>query len=554
MLNTVTSNPFTGILLGAGITVAVQSSSATTVMLVGLVNSGIMEFAQTIPVIFGANIGTTVTAWITSLSALKNDNFFLALLKPANLAGIMAFVGILLFAVTGKPKKKDIGSIFLGFAVLMFGMEQMSGAVEPLSEMPRFRDMLTMFDNPFAGVLVGTVFTGIIQSSAASIGILQALSLSGNLTFSMAIPIILGLNIGTCVTALISCIGANKPAKRVAVVNITINIIGAVLSMAVLYGVGAIVPLPFMQKTANPFTIAVFHSVFNIVNTAVLLPFTKLLEKFSRLMVPDRREPGEQNGFIDERLLGIPSLAISECFQKTCEMADMAIQNMRLAMDICENYNAESAEHIDATEVQIDKYEDFLGTSLVKISALELSRKEGEKVSLMLHTIGDFERIGDHAVNLLRTANEINEKNIKFSESAGNEIAVLHRALDDILSRSRDSFVNGDIPLAKTVEPLEQVIDRLTSKMKSRHIERLRHGLCTIETGFVLSDMLNNIERVSDHCSNIAVATIELDNDSFLTHEYLEDMKTENPEFKEQYGAFKERYSLPAGTDWGAEP
>ncbi len=554
MLNTVTSNPFTGILLGAGITVAVQSSSATTVMLVGLVNSGIMEFAQTIPVIFGANIGTTVTAWITSLSALKNDNFFLALLKPANIAGIMAFVGILLFAVTGKPKKKDIGSIFLGFAVLMFGMEQMSGAVEPLSEMPRFRDMLTMFDNPFAGVLVGTVFTGIIQSSAASIGILQALSLSGNLTFSMAIPIILGLNIGTCVTALISCIGANKPAKRVAVVNITINIIGAVLSMAVLYGVGAIVPLPFMQKTANPFTIAVFHSVFNIVNTAVLLPFTKLLEKFSRLMVPDRREPGEQNGFIDERLLGIPSLAISECFQKTCEMADMAIQNMRLAMDICENYNAESAEHIDATEVQIDKYEDFLGTSLVKISALELSRKEGEKVSLMLHTIGDFERIGDHAVNLLRTANEINEKNIKFSESAGNEIAVLHRALDDILSRSRDSFVNGDIPLAKTVEPLEQVIDRLTSKMKSRHIERLRHGLCTIETGFVLSDMLNNIERVSDHCSNIAVATIELDNDSFLTHEYLEDMKTENPEFKEQYGAFKERYSLPAGTDWGAEP
>lgn len=545
LLKTVTSNPFTGILLGMVITVAIQSSSAMTVMLVGLVNSGIMELSQTFSVILGSNIGTTVTAWITSLSAVNSDNFFLALLQPANFAGILAFVGILLFMAAKKQKKRDVGTILIGFAVLMFGMELMSDAVRPLSEMEEFRRILLLLKNPLLGVLVGTVFTAIIQSSAASIGILQALTLTGNISYSMAIPIILGLNIGTCATALISSIGVSKPAKRVAVMHTLIKIIGAAVFMVLLYGVGALIPMPFLQKRIDPFGVAFCHMVFNILNTVILLPFPKLIVKLTRLIVPDGKGEGENYSFVDDRLLKTPSFAIAECFGKTVEMADMAARNIRLSVECCEHYSEPAVEEIERTEPKIDRYEDQLGTALVKLSALGLSEQDSRQTALLLHTIGDFERIGDHAVNLVKTAREINEKQIRFSDAASADIAVLRRALEDILTRTLNAFKNDDLAVAKTVEPLEQVIDRLTDKMKSRHIERLQQGGCTIEMGFVFSDLLNNVERVSDHCSNVAVALIELANDTFRTHEYLGDVKAEDSGFKEQYLRFKAEYSLP---------
>lgn len=544
MLKTITSNPFTGILLGAGITIAIQSSSAMTVMLVGLVNSSIMELGQTISMIFGSNIGSTVTAWITSLSALDGDNFFIAMLKPANFSGILAFIGILMYMTSKKPRRKDIGIIFIGFAVLMFGMELMSNAVQPLSEKKEFQHVLTMFRNPFLGVLVGTVFTGVIQSSAASIGILQAFSLSGSMTYSMAIPIILGLNIGTCATALISSIGVNKPAKRVAIIHVSLNTIGTIVFMLLLYGTQMFVALPFMQWAIDPFGIAFCHMVFNVINTMLLLPFPKILEKIAFFLVPDDQETKEQYSFIDERLLKAPSFAISECYQKTAEMADMAKENIQRALSLFDRYDEKAVDLICENEERIDKYEDRLGTSLVRLSSMELSAADGRKISKLLHTIGDFERIGDHAVNILKVAQEIYDKRLAFSDSAAADVEVLKRAVQDILRLTVNAFAKDDVEGAKLVEPLEQVIDRLISKVKTKHVERLQRGTCTIEMGFVLSDLLNNIERVSDHCSNIAVAMIEVDNDSFYTHEYLEGIKTENDAFKALYQKYKADYAL----------
>ncbi len=540
-----TSNPFKSLLLGAGITIAIQSSSAMTVMLVGLVNSGIMALGQTIGVIMGSNIGTTLTAWILSLNGIESsENLFLNLLKPENFSPVIALVGIGMIMLAKRQKLKDIGNIFVGFAVLMYGMVLMGDAVEPLSEMEGFSDMLTAFTNPILGVLVGAVFTGVIQSSAASVGILMTLSLNGQVTFGMAIPIIMGQNIGTCVTALISSIGVNKNAKRVAVVHIAFNLIGSIVGLVLIYGLNLIFHFTFLDNVISPVGIAACHSIFNICTTALLLPFSKQLEKLANLVVRDSKTK-EKYTFIDQRLLDTPSFAISECNNRTVDMAQIAKETILNAIHLFDNYDESTCEAILKQEESLDRYEDKLGTFLVRLSSKELSDSDSHQVSKMLHTIGDFERIGDHAVNLLKVAQEIHDKKIQFSHEAKRELSVLTAALKEILDITTRAFSDDDLQLATKVEPLEQVIDELIAKIKFNHIERLQRGNCTIELGFILSDVLTNYERVSDHCSNIAVAMIEVEHDSFKTHKYLGQLKSdENLEFSLEFNDYKEKYAL----------
>ncbi len=543
-LKKMTSNPYKSLLLGAAITVAIQSSSAMTVMLVGLVNSGIMTLGQTIGVIMGSNIGTTLTAWILSLTGIQSDNIFVNLLKPEAFSPVVAFIGIVLIMLSGTSKKKDIGKIMIGFSVLMYGMQLMSDAVSPLADSPAFAGLLTAFTNPVLGVAVGAVFTGIIQSSAASVGILQALSLTGSISYAMAIPIIMGQNIGTCVTALISSIGVNKNAKRVSVVHISFNLIGTIVLLVIFYTANAFLDFSFTNDSINPVGIAFVHSVFNIVTTALLLPFTKRLEKIAKFVIKDS-ETAEKTELVDERLLSTPSIAIARCKDLTVEMAQTAQKSVLQSINLLSKFDEKVCADIREHEELIDNYEDKLGSYLVKLSRKSLTLEDSHSTSNLLHSIGDFERIGDHACNILNVAREINEKNITFSLQAQEEIKVITSAITEILDLTVCAFKDNNLELAKKVEPLEQVVDKLQTKLKNTHVLRLQKGECTIETGFVFNDLLNNYERIADHCSNIAVCLIQIADDSFDTHEYLSNVKSHgDDEFDSMYKEYKQKYAI----------
>ena len=554
ILRGMTSNKVKAMLLGLGITAVIQSSSATTVMLVGLVNSGVMVLGQTIGVILGSNIGTTVTAWILSLTSVELGGsemnpwaaMALKLLKPSSFTPILALIGIVIIMMSKSNRKKSVATILLGFAVLMAGMDTMSDAMEFLGEQQWFADMLITFSNPVLGILVGTVLTAIIQSSSASVGILQALSISVAIPYGAAIPIIMGQNIGTCITALISALGATKKdATRVAVVHVAIKAIGTVVWCVVFYGLHMVIGFEFMNMSVTPVMIAVVHTIFNVLNTVILLPFTNQLEKLGRVIIKDKAEAEQaEEVFLDERLLNTPSIAVSECNAKTLEMNAIACSTLREAMTLLTDYSAERCEKVLADEDRLDRYEDKLGSFLVKISTKEISDEDSRQVSRMLHSIGNFERLGDHAVNLLKVAQEMHEKNISFSDEANREIAVAQRALTEILARTEDAYDQNSVALAVRVEPLEQVIDHLIADIKNRHIARLKNGYCTIELGFVLSDLLTNYERISDHCSNIAVAVIESEKDNFDAHEYLSGIKQGDADFDNEFNRCLAAYRL----------
>ncbi|MBU3805255.1 MAG: Na/Pi cotransporter family protein [Candidatus Cellulosilyticum pullistercoris] len=543
-LKKMTKSPIRSLLLGAGITIAIQSSSAMTVMLVGFVNSGIMELGQTIGIIMGSNIGTTLTAWILSLAGIQSDNFIIQLLNPEAFSPIVALIGIILMMTAKSTKKKDIGNIMLGFSILMFGMNLMSDAVSPLADMPEFAKILVAFTNPLLGVAAGTIFTGIIQSSAASVGILQALSLTGGITYGMAMPIIMGQNIGTCVTAIISSIGVNKNAKRVAGVHIYFNLIGTIICLAVFYLVSAFIQLDFVNEAISPVGIAAVHSIFNIVTTIMLLPFSKQLEKLAKFTIRDK-DTHEKYTFLDERLLATPSVAIAECKESTIKMALLTQDTLNKSINLLTNYDQKVVEEIIEQEQAIDDYEDKLGTYLVKLSSKELSDEDSQAVSRILHMLGDFERIGDHALNLSRVATELHDKEIMFSNGAKKETEVITSALKEIMELTVEVVKHNDVELAKKIEPLEEVIDYLKSEIKKSHIRRLKEGQCTIEQGFIFSDLLTNYERISDHCSNIAVCTIQVSESSFETHEYLQGIKSEAfGAFSKNYHDFMEKYTI----------
>ena len=551
VLRSMTSNRFKALLLGMGITIAIQSSSAMTVMLVGLVNSGIMSLSQSIGVIMGSNIGTTATAWILSMSGISSENVFVQLLKPSNFSPIVALIGIVLIMFIKGDKKKDVGSVCVGFAILMFGMDLMGDSVKPLADMPQFKEIILMLNNPIVALLVGTIITAIIQSSAASLGILQSLALTGSITFNMAFPIILGQNIGTCITALLSSIGTSKNAKRVTAVHILFNCIGSLIFLIAFYSVDAVVHFAFTNAPISAVMIAVVHSIFNVVTTFLLLPFCGVLEKLANLIVRDKKsaaveEKAEYQIILDERILRSPSFAIAECRNVTCKMAELVRDTIVSAVGLLSKFDEDVALEVEKNEGIVDQYEDKLGSFLVKISAKDLSHDDSNDVSQLLHTIGDFERISDHAVNLVRVAREIHEKNLQFSEKATEELRIITNAILEILDITTDAFVDNDMRQAIEVEPLEQVIDGLKAELKKRHIRRLQEGKCTIELGFVHSDILTNYERISDHCSNIAVCMIQIQEDSMDMHSYTNEVKSSGePSFTKYNNRFYDRYVLP---------
>ena len=548
MLRKMTASPLLSLALGAVITIAVQSSSAVTVMLVGLVNSGIMSFTQTVHVVFGSNIGTTLTAWLTSLTGLESSSFWLQMLKPINFSPILAFIGIGFIMLSKSDKKKTLGTIFVGFAILMFGMDVMSDAVSPLADMPEFGQLLIHFNNPVVGVLIGTLFTAAIQSSAASVGILQALSLTGSITYGMAFPIVMGQNIGTCVTALISSIGTTTKAKRVAFLHIALNTICSIFCLIIMILAQSLIPAvaDLLSQSVQPWDIAMLHTLFNIVATVVLMPFSKQLVWLVETVVREKGEaqPVSDVPMLDERLLRSPSVAVGESFHVSKEMCREAHEILQESIALLENYNPTMEENILWMEDRLDRYEDKLGTYLVKLSSQSLSNEDSQVVSKILHAIGDFERLGDHACNLADVAKEMYEKKISFSPTATREIKVLTDAIQEILNITACAYDGDSAELAAKVEPLEQVIDGLISKIRANHIRRLQKGACTIEGGFILADLLNNYERVSDHCSNIAVAIIEVEHNSFDTHKYLNGVKYGNSVFNEIYETFQEKYAL----------
>ena len=549
LLREMTSNPMKSLVLGAGITIAIQSSSALTVMLVGLVNSGIMDLGQTIGVIMGSNIGTTLTAWILSLAGIESDNFFLQLLKPESFSPIFALVGICMMMVSKSVKKRSVGSIFVGFAILMYGMQLMTNAMSPLADSPDFANVLTAFTNPVLGVIVGALLTGIIQSSAASVGILQALSLTGSISCGMAVPIIMGQNIGTCVTAIISSVGVSTNAKRVAVIHITFNILGVVIFLPVFYGLNYLLHLGLVEMTINPVGIALAHTIFNVATTICLLPFGKFLEKVAHKAIKDKADEPYKNDktavFIDERILLSPSFAVSECTHHAVSMADLAEDILFDSINMLKEYSATKAQDIFTAEEKLDNYEDKLGTFLVKLSGTELSERDANEVSKLLHSLSDFERIGDHALSITYVAKEMHEKNIHFSPDAMQELNVLQDALHEIIELTREAFETGDMNSATKVEPLEQVIDGMVLEIKNRHIKRLQDGICTIELGFKLSDLLNCYQRVSDHCSNIAACVIQLKSSQLDMHNYLNAIKTgEDEEFTKEFNKYQDKYKL----------
>ncbi|MBR1393572.1 MAG: Na/Pi cotransporter family protein [Ruminococcus sp.] len=543
-LRKMTSSRIKSLLLGMGITIAIQSSSAVTVMLVGLVNSGIMQLEQTVAVCFGADIGTTLTAWILSLSGIKGDNFFLKLLKPSSFSPLVALAGVMLILLSKRSKKKDIGSIMLGFAILMTGMTLMSGAVEPLAESESFQSVLVAFKNPLLGVLVGAAFTGIIQSSAASIGILQAFSQTGGMTVGMAAPIIMGLNIGTCVTALLSSIGVKKSAKRVAAIHISIKIIGVLVLLPVTLILEATVAKDFFDNTINPVGIAIGHSIFNIAITLLLMPFSNQLVKLSKKIVKDKEgdsAASEDGPELDMNLFRIPAVAVEACRGAAVEMARHTEATITDAMNVLRSYDGLLAEKVVEGEQLIDRYEDKLGAYLVKISKSSVTSSDGRKVSKMMHVIGNLERISDHAVNLVESAQELRDKEFHFSTEGAKEIEIICSAVTENIHNAIQAYIDNDLALAHKVEPLEEVVDTIIIELKNRHIERLQAGECTVELGYIFQDILINLERISDHCSNIAGCLIEIDEKTNL-HEYLSDVRVNDEQFRELYSQFSEKY------------
>ncbi|MBP3653957.1 MAG: Na/Pi cotransporter family protein [Oscillospiraceae bacterium] len=542
VLSQITSNKMMGFLLGLGVTAVIQSSSATTVMVVGFVNSGIMTLTQAINVIMGANVGTTVTAWILSLTGVSGDSLFLQLLKPTSFTPILALAGVILYM--GKnAKRKDLGLILLGFATLMTGMDIMSDSVSGLKNVPEFQNLMIMFSNPVMGVLVGALMTGIIQSSSASVGILQALSSTGQIPLATAIPIIMGQNIGTCVTAMLSSVGTNKNARRTALVHLLFNIIGTVVWLTVFCAVKAMFELPALQEPANQVSIAICHTAFNILCTVLLLPMSGLLEKMAYIFIKETEDP-DSIEVLDERLMATPSIAIEQCHRVVCKMADIANESVKDALVIAGKYDSKMAEKVRADEDKVDRYEDMLGEYLLKLSNHALNADDRAETAELLHLINDFERISDHAVNILESVEEMRDKKIRFSEQATRELTVMGAAVYEILDLSLSAFRTNDVEKAKLVEPLEEVVDTLKEQLRMRHIIRLQKGECTIELGFVLSDMLTNLERVADHCSNVAGRVIENKNSNIKLHSYMDNIRVTNKDFDRLYNEYAKKYSL----------
>ena len=554
ILEKLTSNPLKAVLLGAGVTAVIQSSSATTVMVVGFVNSGIMKLSQAVGVIMGANIGTTITSWILSLTGIESSNIFISLLKPTSFSPVLAAVGIVFLMFLKKDSLKNPGKIMIGFALLMYGMDAMSSSVAPLAEVPQFASILTAFSNPVLGMLAGMLFTAIIQSSSASVGILQALCSTGILSYATALPIIMGQNIGTCVTALLSSIGATKNGKRAAIIHLYFNVIGTVTFMIVFYALNAVIHFSFLNLTAQEFGIAVIHTAFNIITTAYLLPLRKVLEKlaYATIKLDDNEKrimdsrSGNEFALLDDRFLEAPSLAVEHCKQVINKMADISRESLFISMSLIGGYDEEQALRVGELETRADKYEDALGTYIMKISTKNLKKEDSEMLNVMLHCIGDFERISDHACNLCDSARELQQKNMQFSPKAETELDILSSAVREAVDISFDAFKSNSKNEADKVEPLEELIETLAVELKARHIRRLREGKCTIELGFAHSDILNNLERVADHCSNIAVDVIQSDQLEFDAHEYLDRIKNkDNQQFARDYKAYKEKYRLP---------
>lgn len=554
ILEKLTSNPLKAVLLGAGVTAVIQSSSATTVMVVGFVNSGIMKLSQAVGVIMGANIGTTITSWILSLTGIESSNIFISLLKPTSFSPVLAAVGIVFLMFLKKDSLKNPGKIMIGFALLMYGMDAMSSSVAPLAEVPQFASILTAFSNPVLGMLAGMLFTAIIQSSSASVGILQALCSTGILSYATALPIIMGQNIGTCVTALLSSIGATKNGKRAAIIHLYFNVIGTVTFMIVFYALNAVIHFSFLNLTAQEFGIAVIHTAFNIITTAYLLPLRKVLEKLAYATIKldddekrimDNRS-GNEFALLDDRFLEAPSLAVEHCKQVINKMADISRESLFISMSLIGGYDEEQALRVGELETRADKYEDALGTYIMKISTKNLKKEDSEMLNVMLHCIGDFERISDYACNICDSARELQQKNMQFSPKAKTELDILSSAVREAVDISFDAFKSNNKNEADKVEPLEELIDTLAVELKARHIRRLREGKCTIELGFAHSDILNNLERVADHCSNIAVDVIQSDQLEFDAHEYLDRIKNkDNQQFARDYKTYKEKYRLP---------
>ena len=550
ILERLTQSRIRAVLLGAAVTAVIQSSSATTVMVVGFVNSGIMRLSQAAGIIMGANIGTTITSWILSLTGIESSNIVLRLLKPSSFTPVLAIVGVAFLMFTKSEKKHNIGTILIGFTVLMCGMQMMSDAVKPLADVPEFTSILLKFTNPVLGMLAGLLLTAVIQSSSASVGILQALCVTGAVTYGAALPIIMGQNIGTCVTAILSGIGASKNARRAALIHLYFNIIGTVLFMAVFYAINAVFPFAFLVQPANAAGIAVIHTVFNVLATMVLLPFSRGLERLATLTIRDDEQAERIDDFqlLDERFLATPAFAVDQCRVVAARMAELTQEAIFEAIDLIDGgeFSEEKAERIEALETKIDRYEDNLGTYMVKLSRAQLSREDGHTVSVLLHSISDFERISDHAVNLLDSAREMNDKKLAFSPMAASELHVFAQAVRDIVRRSTDCFLRSDVQKAKTVEPLEACIDELNVTIKSRHIERLTNDQCTIQLGFVLADISTNFERVSDHCSNIAIYQIQVPKDEYDAHEYLLNIqKQDHEEFDREELRYEQLYRLP---------
>ena len=551
ILERLTSNPLKAVLLGAGVTAVIQSSSATTVMVVGFVNSGIMKLTQAVGIIMGANVGTTITSWVLSLSGIEeNGSLFLQFLKPSAFSPVLAMIGVYFIMFLKQDRKRDIGEILVGFAILMFGMDAMSEAVKPLADVPEFTSILTMFTNPVLGMLAGAVLTAIIQSSSASVGILQALCITGSVKFSAALPIIMGQNIGTCITALLSSVGASKNAKRAALVHLYFNLIGTTVFMVIFYSANAFLDFAFMDASANAAGIAIIHSIFNITATVVLLPFSQSLVKLACFTIKEdevvQEEQEENRPLLDVRFLDKPAFAIEQCRHVAVDMAAIAKDALFESIKLLRKYNEEKLQYIVKMEEKVDAYEDELGSYLVRLSSRNVSEQDSHTVSMLLHCIGDFERISDHARNIAEAAKEMHDKKLKFSDKAKEEMRIFSEAVMEIVDMAMQVFIEEDAVLADTVEPLEEVIDRLNEKIKKRHIKRLRNGKCTIEMGFVLADITTNYERVADHCSNIAVCVIQILEDSFDTHEYLDTLdKGENTQFREKYLAYADKYVLP---------
>ena len=541
VLEKLTASKLKGLFLGLCVTAVIQSSSATTVMVVGFVNSGIMTLKQAISVIMGANIGTTVTSWILSLTGISGDNFILTMLKPTSFTPILAVIGIVMYMFLKNDKKKDTGMILLGFAVLMFGMDAMSNAVKPLANVPQFQQLFTMFQNPILGVLVGALVTAIIQSSSASVGILQALSATGQVTIGATIPIIMGQNIGTCITALLSSVGTNKNARRAAMVHLYFNIVGTIFVLCVFYLLHTIFDFAFVKLQANQLTIAVAHTSFNVICTTLLVPFSGILEKLAKLTVPDK-ESSEKNKLLDERLLATPTVAIERCRKVAMTMAELSISSLKKSFELLFDYNEKIAQSIYKEENMVDKYEDKIGTYLVKLTSKNMTVKDSNEVTELLHMIGDFERLSDHSVNIVKSAKEMADKGLKFSDDANDEVRTMVNAVSEILDKALECFKKNDIALAAQIEPLEQVIDGIRNELKKRHIARLKQQQCTIEMGFVFSDVITYLERISDHCSNIGSCVIEIDNDELKMHDYIKRIKNES--FDEQFDFYSAKYAL----------